>query len=138
MEAKEYLQQIRTSEMQINDKLDELKKLQSLATKVNVVNEGNRVKSSGSQDKMANTVVSIVELENEIQEDVNRLMALKREVKQTIEKVSEPDLMSILYKRYVLYDSWEKIAVSLNISYRHATRLHGKALYEIQKIINMS
>lgn len=124
--------------MQINDKLDELKKLQSLATKVNVVNEGNRVKSSGSQDKMANTVVSIVELENEIQEDVNRLMALKREVKQTIEKVSEPDLMSILYKRYVLYDSWEKIAVSLNISYRHATRLHGKALYEIQKIINMS
>lgn len=136
--AKEYLQQVRNSDIAIKDKMQELADLEVLVTNVNSINEGDRVQSSSSQDKMADTVCKIADLKMEIQEEINNLLRLKREVRDTIEKVSEPDLVSILYKRYILFKKWEEISVELNVSYRHTTRLHGKALIEIEKILKMS
>lgn len=136
--AKEYLQQVKSADLAINDKLEELAKLEALATKINSVNEGERVQSSGSQDKVADAVCEIADLKADIDVEIKHLLALKREIREVIQKVGEPELMSILYKRYMQYKSWEKISVELNISYRHATRLHGKALQNVEKILNMS
>ena len=138
MEAKEYLQSVRNADLAIQDKIEEVAKLEALATKINSLNEGERVQSSGSQDKMADAVCKIADLKSEIQTEIDNLLKLKREVRIVIEKVSEPVLMSVLNKRYIQYKSWEQIAIELSLSWRHTLRLHGKGLREINKIINVS
>ena len=138
IEAKEYLQQVRNADMAIKDKMEELARLRTLATSISVANDGERVQSSGSQDKMADTMCKITDFEAEIQAEIDNLLVLKRDVRGVIEKVSEPVLMSVLHKRYLQYKSWEQIAIELDISWRHTLRLHGKALREIEKILNMS
>lgn len=143
MDAKEYLQQVRNADLAINNKIEELAKLRSLAIKINSLNEGERVQSSGSQDKMADAVCRITDMESEIQSEIDALMTLKREVRSVINQVSEPTLMSVLHKRYLQYDAqsyrykpWEKIAVELDCSYQWICKLHGRALQEVEKIIN--
>ncbi|MFQ9516740.1 MAG: hypothetical protein ACLRZ9_13075 [Eubacterium sp.] len=138
IEAKEYLQQVRNADIAVNNKMEELAGLEALATKINALNEGDRVQATGSQDKMADTVCKIADLKAEIQAEIDSLLALKRVVRGVIKQVSEPVLMSLLHKRYLQYKSWEQIAIELDISWRHTLRLHGKALQEIEKILNVS
>lgn len=133
--AKEYLQQVRNADLKIQEKLEEVAALEVLATKVSALNEGDRVKSSGDQDKMAQTVCKIADMKNEIQEEIENMLKLKREIRRTIEQVSAPIYMSVLYRRYILYKSWEQIATELCLSYRHTTRLHGEGLQEVEKIL---
>ncbi len=138
MEAKEFLQQVRRADIPIQKKPDELADLETLATKINAVNEGERVQSSSSQDSMAEAVCKIADLKKEIQSEIEELLQLKREVRAVISLVSEPDLMSVLYKRYIFYKKWEQIAVEINVSWRQALRLHGQALKEVEKILKLS
>lgn len=138
MDAKEYLQQVRNADIVIKDKMEELAELETLATKINALNEGERVQSSGSQDKMADVVCKIADLKAEIKAEVDNLLKLKREVRSVINQVSEPVMMSVLHKRYLQYKSWEQIAVEMGFTYRWCTKLHGKALQEVENIIKSS
>lgn len=138
MDSKEYLQQVQDSDLMIKDKMEELADLEILATLLGSLGKGERVQNSGSQDKMAETVCKIVDLKKEIQTEIDNLLKLKREIRNIINRVSEPLLMSILHKRYLQYKSWEEISVELSISYRHTTRLHRLALQNVEKILNMS
>lgn len=143
MDAKEYLQQVRNADIMVKDKMEELAQLEALATKINALSEGERVQSSGSQDKMADTVCRIADLKAEIQTEIDNLLKLKRDVRNVINQVSEPALMSVLHKRYLQYNektlrfkSWEKISVDMDCSYQWVCKLHEKALQEVEKIIN--
>lgn len=138
MGAKEYLQQVRNADIAIKDKMEELAGLRALATNISVVNEGERVQSSESQDKMADTMCKIADLEMEIQAEIEKLLSLKRRIRKVIGQVSEPTLMSVLHKRYLQYKSWEEIAVEMNFTYRWCIKLHGKALQEVGEIIKSS
>ncbi len=135
IEAKEYLQQVRNADIAVNNKMEELAGLEALATKINALNEGDRVQATGSQDKMADTVCKIADLKAEIQAEIDSLLALKREVRGVIKQVSEPVLMSLLHKRYLQYKSWKEIAVEMNYSLDRTYTLHGKALKSINSIL---
>lgn len=136
LNAKEYLLQYTDLARQIVNKAEEIQRLETLVTKVNTpTDSSDRVKSSGNQDKMADAVCKIADLQTELQADITRMADLQDEIKQTISKVSNTEHRDVLYKRYILNMTWERIAVELNVSYRHTTRLHGIALQEVEKII---
>lgn len=59
------------------------------------------------------------------------LVYSKREIAWTINNVKDKEMRSILEKRYLCFDSWEKIAVDMNYSIQHIFRLHNKALKSI-------
>ncbi len=138
MTAKEYLKQVRKNELLIESKIEEIMKLETMAAKINAVNDGERVQSSGTSDRMADMVCKIADMKNELQKEIDELLDLKREARNVIEQVSEPDLVAVLYKRYLLYMPWEKIAAELSVSCRQVLRLHGKALAEIEKILKLA
>ncbi len=135
MNPKEYLSQVRKYDRLINNKLEIISSLRSLATSVSVELKSDVVQSSGTKDKMANTIDRIVDLEREIDADIDQLVNLKREIMSVIDKVEDPILIDILYKRYFRYEKWEEIAIEMNYSYRQVTRLHGQALQEVRKIL---
>lgn len=78
----------------------------------------------------------LVEYEYEQIETRSALWSKQTEILDVIGQVNDPVLFSILVNRYIEGKTFEWIAVNINYSYRHTINLHGKALAEVQKIIN--
>lgn len=55
------------------------------------------------------------------------------EIWGAITKCGEPDA-EILTRRYLLGQSWERIAVEMGYTYRHITRMHGVALHRFDSM----
>lgn len=133
--AKAYLQRIRLCDVHINTKLDELSKLKDMVTNITPVLRDDVVSTSGTKDKLGNTVSKIVDLQNEIDRDVDEFIKRRNEVCATIAELQNPGFISVLHKRYILQKTWDEIASDMNMSYRNVTRLHGRALQAIGKVI---
>ena len=84
---------------------------------------------------MADAIVKIIDLEEEINHDIDALVDLKREIMSTIKSVSNTEYQTILEKRYLCFISWEQIAVDMNYSMQYAFRMHDRALKEIDRIL---
>lgn len=134
MTAKEYLSQIRKSDNQINNKLAEISRLREMATSITSTLKDDVVQTSGSGDKLGEVVSKIVDLENEINADVDKLVDTKKEIMSVIDTLKEP-FCDLLYKRYLHYMTWEEIAVAMNYSFRHVTRMHGTALQMVKRVL---
>jgi len=93
-------------------------------------------KSRRAGDRTGNAAVRIVELERLIIERNERLMELRREIGEKIEAVEDMDLCLILQKRYLAFQGFERIAADMNYTYRHTTRLHGRALAAFQGVLD--
>lgn len=134
--AKEYLNQVRNLETKMKILKEEIDTLREMVVSTGAVQQEERVMSSGVQDRMAETICKI----NEKEEEWNNLMrefALTRaEVIISIQKLNNSDYEQILYKRYCQGKKWEEIALDMNYSYQWVCKLHGRALLEIEKIIN--
>lgn len=136
MEPKKYLQQIRLYDSRINTKLEELHHLKEMVLRITPTLKDDVVSGGGgSQDKLADAVTKIVDLEDEVNRDIDRYVNAKQEISGTLEKISDPDQLQVLHKRYVQYKTWEQIAWETGFSYRWVCNLHGKALQEIEKIL---
>lgn len=79
-----------------------------------------------------------VELSADLMARIRQLYDLKAEVEVGIMQLPAGTLREILLLRYVSVMTWEQIAVTMDLSYRHVCRLHGDALEEIKKILTMS
>jgi len=134
MKAKNYLRQIELLDAKIDTRCEEIMRLKTLATRTTTALGGERVQSSGSQDKMADCIAKIADLQNEINAEIDKFVDLRNEAQALIEKHCEADCIRLLYARYFEYKTWEKIAVDMNFTYQWvAGDLHKKALEQLQK-----
>ena len=85
---------------------------------------------------MADAVCKIIDLQNEIAADMDRLVQIKKDIVDVIGKVDDVKFRILLEKRYLCDETWEEITVSLYHNRRWVFRLHGKALDEVQKILD--
>lgn len=136
MQAKEYLNQIRKYDILIENKTQMILRLRMQGESVTAAMGGERVQSSGPHDKLGDIVAEIVDLRAAIRENVEQMTRIKADVINTIDKVGDADLINVLYKRYVLFKSWTEISTEMAFTERNVQRLHGKALLEVQKILN--
>jgi len=99
MSAKEYLQQVSKLNKMISNKLIEVEQWKAIATGTTAASEGERVKSSTSQQKMENAVCRYVAIQEEIDECIDKLVDAKQDVIHTIEQLeaTEYDLLHIVY-----------------------------------------
>ncbi len=134
--AKEYLNQVRTLETKMKILKEEIDTLRELVVSTGAVQQEERVMSSGAQDRMAETICKINEKEEEWNELMREFALTRAEVIISIQKLNNSDYEQILYKRYCQSKKWEEIALELNYSYQWVCKLHGRALLEIEKIIN--
>ena len=135
IDVKEYLRQIRLYDTRINMKIDELEALKASLLRITPTLKDDVVASSGSQDKLGDAVAKMVDLREEINADIDRFVDAKRAVGATIDKVSDPDQLQVLHKRYVLYESFEQIAIEMHMTYRNVCYIHGKALQSVSDIL---
>lgn len=135
MTSKEYLSQARFLDASIKTKVEQIDSLNALATScTTVISDMPRNPNHGGS-KMADAVLKIIELQEEIKKDMIALVQLKREIMEVIKSVSSLEYQTILEKRYLCFVSWERIAVELGYSIQHTYRLHDAALQEIDSIL---
>lgn len=115
----------------IQEELEILEQLRSIATSVTVATDKEAVQSSGSQDKMAKIVAKIVDLENLINEKVDDFVDTKEFAKSVIFEIENENYQNVLYDFFILNIPLYQIAETYEIKYNNAKQwLHrGKAEY---------
>lgn len=137
MTAKEYLKQVYLLDKRIDSGLRELVELRALATSVSPTATEERVQTSPSGEAPFTRALSrIWELENTIDEEIDRLVDLKVEIRSVINEVSDCDQQMILRYRYIHFCSWEDIASQMGYGLRWIHMLHGKALAAVEEILS--
>ena len=128
MTKKEYLGQAYRIDQRINSKLEQVMKLRETSTKATATLSDMPRSDSPNVHRLEDTICKIVDLENEINHDIDRLVDLKREARDVIGQLSDPDQQLILELRYLCYKTWEEIADELGYCPSNIYRLHGRAL----------
>lgn len=129
MTAKEYLNQAYRLNEIVNSHLAEIDNLRALASSISSSNLGERVDHTRSTDPpFVRSVCKIIDMERELSDDVEHLIALKKEISNAINTVSNADEKILLRYRYVNNYSWGKIGILMNVSNRTVHRVHSAAL----------
>lgn len=137
MKAIEYLKQIKSMDAKINADIEELAMLEALATKTTAVMGGERVQTSGSQQKMADYVVKITDLKERISFETARFTECRNKAKDIIFAACDSDCITLLCNRYLLYNTWEQIAEKMGFTYKWVSGgLHQRALSQLQKVLD--
>lgn len=134
--AKEFLTQIEKDDLLIQNKCVELYQLKCLATSTTAQMGNEPVQTSGTSDKVGRIASKMVDLQNEINAMVDKLIDDRQDRIAVIEQVRDPLQYTILHKRYVQYRKLPDIAKELHFSEVWVAKVHGKALLQVQKILN--
>lgn len=73
----------------------------------------------------------------QIDERQRKLVDVQAEILNAINRVSNPQIRSILLARYINCERFETIAYRTGVSWRHVVRLHGYGLLEIKNIVGL-
>ncbi len=135
MTAKEYLEQARKLDDRIDTKIQYLEYLNCLATKCTSVM--SHAPHGGSNQKgLDATIAKIIDLENEINADIDKLVELKAEITRVVAQVVDPNQRMILEKRYLCRMMWEDIGCELHYGPTWMKKVHIAALKSVEKILN--
>lgn len=134
-DAKAYLLQVKLYDEHINNKLEELQRLKDLSLKITSSLRPDVVSASGNHDKIGDVVAKIVDLEEDINQAVDRYVDKKREIGKLLEKIQDPDQLEVLYKRYFHHENWEQIACEMGYTFRNVCYIHGRALQAVAELM---
>lgn len=137
MTAKEYLNQAYRLDQRITSKLAQVESLRSLAQRVTLAYDSEKVSHARNVTAMEDTIHRLMAAEQELNDTIDALVELKREVYATIQKVKSPEFQLLLEQRYLCYKSWSEIAACLNLEERYVYKVHGRALQAVEKNMEM-
>lgn len=132
--TKRYLSQISRLDRQIQNKLSEIYQLKTMACSVTVSNDGERVQTTAKKDRLEETIVKIVDLENETNKMVDNFVSKRKYIIEQIDNVENEDYYHILSMRYVGRKTFEDIAKNTHWSLRKVFNLHREALQAFEEL----
>lgn len=133
--AQEYLEQVDKLNAMIENKMAEVAQWRDVALGITSNSEGERVQSSGSKQKMADSLDRVVDLQAEINALIDRLIDLKQEIIRTIELLNATEY-DVLHKRYIQGMTFDEIGAAKGKSKSWATTVHGRALQNLNMILD--
>lgn len=138
MTAKAYLGQARFLDMRIKSKIQQIESLNELATSCTAALSDMPRNPNKGRSRVEDCVMKILELQESLQTDIDRLVELKKKIMGTVKAVEDAELQALLEKRYLCFLSWEKIAVDMHYSIQHIYRMHDTALAAVEEILPLS
>lgn len=135
IDVKKYLRQIEILDRRITAKVEERQNVLDMLLRITPVMRDTTSGGAAGHDKLENGVVKLTAYEEEIRTDIERLIALKREISEVIDRVENPKRRAVLRFRYINYKSFEQIAVDMDMTERNIYHIHRKALRDVGKIL---
>ncbi len=136
MRAEEFLSQAYRIDLQIQSKVDQLARIRACAGGSGLRYGDVKVQSSVRDSMVENAVLKIMEEERAINEEIDRLVETKRQIREVINQVSDVTYRLILEKRSLLFETWRKIGIDMNLSERWAQIIHREAVKVVQGILD--
>lgn len=118
----------------IQDRMDKLDNLRCSVGNSAVRYDGDPVQSSNGQDRLERAIAEIVDLENEIDELIDRYATYKKRVIGHIDKLPNERSRDVIYNRYILFMSFGDISKDLGVDVRWIKRVYKRALKEYSEI----
>ena len=134
-EVKAYLSKIRWYDVQINNQLEDLARIEDLSVRVTMAYTGDVVVRTGHSDKVGDAGSKIADIKKDLSRKIEDYKQCRQEICDVIEQVSSPDELDVLQKVYQLHKPWEQIAFEMGMCTRNAQNIHGKALRTVAAII---
>ena len=128
MTAKEYLNQAFRIDQRINSKLEQIESLRALLTKTSSTLSDMPKNPNKGHSRTEDIVIKIMMIEDEIKGDIEKLVALKKDVSDAINAVEPVECRMLLELRYLCFHTWEDIAAEMDYTVRNVHLLHSKAL----------
>jgi dynactin complex subunit len=149
MEAKKFLKRLRKIDKMIVNKESEIEQWKSIAEGTTAQIGGERVQSSGSQQKMADAVCKYTAIQEKVKKFRDELIEVKQDVIAVIESLESATEYDVLHKMYVgkvlqredgseynHYFEFQEVADMYDRQYSWATTIHGRALKNVQRILD--
>ena len=139
MTAKMYLRQAYRIDQLIQSNKKEVEELHELSISISGIDTSKDVvQTSPSGDaSYVKIIEKIDELERVIKNDIDKLLKLKIEIRNTIDSVSDSEERLLLHHRYLHFMNWEEICESMYVSERTVHRIHGRALNSVDEILKV-
>lgn len=118
----------------VQDKLEEIENLRTLCMSMSVPTDKENVKSSGSQDKMADAVAKIVDLQQETNNIVDELIKQRHRIICQIDALGDTNEYRFLTNRYVLGMKMKDIMAKMDYSLDGLNSLRKKSLQTFEKV----
>lgn len=131
MTSKEYLQQAFYIDRKIDISIKKVEEMKRSLYGKSINYENNGAQNGSHANGTENSILRVLEYEEQINADIDKLVDLRFSIEYTIERVPDESQKEILTRRYLLFEKWEKIAVDMDIDLRWVYRLHKKALQTI-------
>lgn len=132
MTAKQYLNRVRRIDKEIEALLRLVQR-----TRESLETVTQNYDSDGAQStKNPHKYDRLVELESLVDAKIDEQISMKAEILNTIMQLEDRRQRLVLMEYYVEMKTWEQVAVDMNYSYMHITRIHGYALKAIQEVLN--
>lgn len=128
MTGKEFLEQAFIAHQEIEARLEEITRLQSLATRTTSTLKSTPSSSGAAKSKIEEAVAEMQEKENRLADEVAELMEITDKVSNAVGKIKNPVEKRILKYRYVSFFSWKQISLLMKMGKSNLFRLHADAL----------
>lgn len=134
-EARDFLEQVRKLDKMIENKMYEKMHWKDAATSITTSLGEEKIQTSSSQQKMADSIDRYIDLEREIDHCIDNLADAKKDVISVIEQLNTNEY-DLLHKVYVQYLTFDDVADANGKSYSWVTSMHRTALKNVQRILN--
>lgn len=136
MEAKAFLERGRRLDAEINTALAAIAVMRAAAEKMTgSLSPCGGIGGEGNDRRLEDAVIKIRLAEQEVDEDVDRLIDVKNETEAMIHLLRKPLHRAILTMRYISFMPWQDIADTLNYSPSYIFSVHEDALREMEALL---
>lgn len=133
MTTKTYLEQIKTYDRMIENKLFDIYRMTSLACGMTVAPKQDKVQTSQSGDKIVNAVIKIMEYESDVNRLVNEMIEKKQHIVDQIDGMENRDYSDVLTWRFVNLKSFDVMPDILKMSRSKVYYTYKNAIKEFEK-----
>lgn len=133
--AREFLGEAYRIDIRIRSKIELLDYLNDLSTKCTATFSDMPRSPNRGNSRFEDTVVKIIDLEHQIDDEIDRLVDVKRKIIEVISLVPNYEQQTLLELRYLNFKTWEQIAVDMNYGIDNIYKLHRKALNAVDDIL---
>ena len=136
MNAEEFLSQAYRIDQQIQSKVAQLDRIRACAYGSGIRFGDVKVQTSGPPNRVEESVLKIMEEERAINEEIDRLVDIKRQIREVISQVEDVTCRLLLEKRNLLFQTWIDICRDMNMSKRWAQTRYKEAVEMVQGILD--
>ena len=133
MTTKEWLKRGWKLDREINQLIEARDEAFTAATSTTCGTEGEKIQVSQKNTSEAK-IIRYTAYTEQIDKRIDELYRIKQEILEAVSAVENATYRTLLFERYIMFKTWEQIAVDMNYSYMHVARLHGKALQEVKML----